>query len=52
MASWGRITLSLPITPDIEIRVITPRQLTPEQWARMIELLETIRPGMVADNER
>lgn len=44
---WGRTTFTLPIEPEIEVRVTMPRHLSPEQWARMLHILDEMRPGIV-----
>lgn len=44
---YGRVTLALPIEPDVEVRVMIPRHMTADQWARMVYLLEQMRPGIV-----
>ena len=47
--NWGRITITLPIEPDVEVRVMMPRHLTAEQWARMLHILDEMRAGIVKD---
>jgi hypothetical protein len=50
MARWLRMTLALPIAVDLEVKVTLPRHMAADEWARMLELLEAMRPGIVKES--
>lgn len=51
MSGWPRVVWVLPVNPDTELRLSGPRHMTPAEWARMLELLDAMRPGIVQESE-
>lgn len=50
MGRWPRMTLTLPVAPDLEVRVTMPRHVTSDEWSRMLGLLDVMRPGIVKES--
>lgn len=50
MGRWPRMTLTLPVAPDLEVRVTMPRHMTSGEWSRMLGLLDVMRPGIVKES--
>jgi hypothetical protein len=40
----------IPVEPHVHLRLVGPR-LTERQWARMLTVLEVMKPGLLAADE-
>jgi hypothetical protein len=47
---WPRMTLTLPVATDLEVRATMPRHMTADEWSRMLGLLDVMRPGIVKES--